>query len=108
MSEAVLSKIARVRSTQTSDELLARAIDPATLDPNEPFLALVQDAVIYIPLASGWQVVQKRTDKADWLWVHNDAGHMPQQGWKLHISATMISAADVLRKTLSLLLTEVV
>src|SRR5690349_10387931 len=45
---------------------------------------------------------------ASWIVVRHDAAHHPTQGWKLHISATLWSAEEVLRKALGVLLAEAV
>lgn len=52
----------------------------------------------------GWQVEAAAGDGAFWLRAaHRDAAR-PEQGWKLHLSATVLSAGDVLRDALPILL----
>jgi Lanthionine synthetase C-like protein/Protein kinase domain len=41
-----------------------------------------------------------------WIRLRHDAARLPEQGWKLHVSATLWSAESVLRRTLPILLAE--
>lgn len=52
----------------------------------------------------GWRI----TESADqcWLYVSNDRAVRRQQGWKLHVSAGLSSAVEVLERTLPVLLSE--
>ncbi len=43
---------------------------------------------------------------SQWIKVGHPAARTPDQGWKLHVSATVLSAEDVLRRALPVLLTE--
>lgn len=46
------------------------------------------------PLPAGWQRIRRN----EWLVYVPPAGEIPQQGWKLHVSANHDNAADVLAK----------
>jgi len=44
------------------------------------------------PLPSGWM----RTELGDWLMNHPDRVSLPPQGWKIHASATLENAEEIL------------
>lgn len=80
--------------------------DVPAIDPDETFLPLVEDAIAYCALSLSWHVADKLQGSTRWLWAYNEAVSMPEQGWKLHVSATMLSAGEVLKRVLPLLLAE--
>jgi tRNA A-37 threonylcarbamoyl transferase component Bud32 len=53
-----------------------------------------------------WEIRESRESSSTWISVHRLRGRLPDQGWKLHVSATVRSAEAVLRRCLPLLLTE--
>jgi serine/threonine protein kinase len=55
---------------------------------------------------AGWRIVSGRDRAKVWIYVQNDRTVTPQQGWKLHISASIWSAEEVLRWVLPVLFTE--
>ncbi|NJQ17689.1 class III lanthionine synthetase LanKC [Streptomyces bohaiensis] len=50
------------------------------------------------PLPSGWQ----RADRGDWVSWSPAAASLPQQGWKIHVSATLDNAPAVLERVVAL------
>ena len=56
--------------------------------------------------AAGWRVRPGMGSPPCWIGVLNDRASTPEQGWKLHISAAVFSAQDVLRQALPVLLAE--
>jgi tRNA A-37 threonylcarbamoyl transferase component Bud32 len=53
-----------------------------------------------------WSVELTSGAGGDWIRVAHARAVVPGQGWKLHVSATLASAEDVLRHALSVLLSE--
>ena len=49
-----------------------------------------------------WRIEEDKT--SPWLWVSCDDGAVPEQGWKLHLSATVASAVTVLERAVPILL----
>src|SRR5437870_1218970 len=71
------------------------------------FLAIVTEACSREEVrAADWHIVSRLGDSKDWIHVHNNCAVIPQQGWKLHISANVWSAEEVLRRTLPIILAE--
>ncbi|MBI4492790.1 MAG: hypothetical protein HY690_08375 [Chloroflexi bacterium] len=56
--------------------------------------------------AAGWYVASSPNPAQAWIWVRNDRVAPPQQGWKLHLSAALPAATEVLRRALPVLLAE--
>jgi tRNA A-37 threonylcarbamoyl transferase component Bud32 len=56
--------------------------------------------------AAGWSVEPGTGADGVWIRVRNQRSQMPDQGWKLHVSAAVSSAEEVLRQALPVLLTE--
>src|SRR5262245_22235037 len=52
--------------------------------------------------AQQWRVEEEAD--SPWIWVTPDPAEVPQQGWKLHLSATVASAITVLDRVLPVLL----
>src|SRR5206468_409250 len=52
----------------------------------------------------GWTMEPRITNSGMWIWVPNDKASMPRQGWKLHVSAGLPFAAEVLHKAMAVLL----
>jgi tRNA A-37 threonylcarbamoyl transferase component Bud32 len=52
--------------------------------------------------AQQWRV--EEDSDSPWIWVTPDLADIPQQGWKLHLSATVASAVTVLGRALPVLL----
>lgn len=63
------------------------------------FLDAVRAAV-----SNGWRV--SRPGGGPWVGVRRSDSKIPSQGWKLHVSATVGSAAEVLERTLPVLVAE--
>lgn len=40
--------------------------------------------------------------KVQWIYINNTSAHLPSQGWKIHLSATYISAVDVLQRVIKI------
>lgn len=54
--------------------------------------------------ARPWSVERDEGPDKTWIRVFQEGREMPDQGWKLHVSATSLSAEDVLRRSLEVLL----
>src|SRR5205085_5172020 len=63
------------------------------------FLATVADACF----AAGWEC---GPSEAGWVGATHPAAFGPDQGWKLHVSATARNAEEVLQRVLPVLLAE--
>ena len=50
-----------------------------------------------VELGSGWEVVPD----GEWTYCFPSRPNLPAQGWKIHVSATLDNAAEVLEKTMS-------
>jgi serine/threonine protein kinase len=71
------------------------------------FLPLVTGLVTALQArGSGWRVQAGPAPAQDWIRVCNDRLAVPQQGWKLHISASVVCAEETLRRVLPVLLAE--
>src|SRR5581483_9096221 len=53
-----------------------------------------------------WQIEIRETSVMQWIYCQMEAITLPQQGWKLHISANVLSAERVLMRVLPVLLEE--
>lgn len=75
--------------------------------PTNDFVEVVLDA---LEAATGdrhsWRVDPASDAIGTWIYVDKDRSLIPSKGWKLHISATPWSAAEVLDRTLPILLSE--
>lgn len=73
-------------------------------DPSkDPLLSFLRARCAAMP-GKDWRV---RLDPANpWIHVRHARAATPEQGWKLHLSATLFSAEDVLRRALPVLLSE--
>ncbi|HEY7035495.1 MAG TPA: class IV lanthionine synthetase LanL [Thermomicrobiales bacterium] len=78
-------------------------VEPET----ESWRRVVEDACAS-PAArvGGWSVAADPDQPEQWLRVQHPSAHVPEQGWKLHVSATLLSAEETLRRTLPVLLAE--
>ena len=56
--------------------------------------------------AAGWQIEPGADATRTFIRVRNDHAEIPEQGWKLHVSAEPMSAEAVLRRALPVLLAE--
>ncbi len=70
---------------------------PRELDPAEPIQAVVAEQL------ASWPNHRLKLDQS-WINIAAPASQIPEQGWKLHVSATPLSAPEVLRRVLPLLL----
>jgi hypothetical protein len=92
-------------------EELALASSPPILDsPTEAdrnFLPIVLEACRQDGLDSDtWVVTLSDDGPHAWVWAQNRHAQLPEQGWKLHISATVLSAPEVLKAALPVLIAE--
>ncbi len=78
---------------------------PALGEPTrESFLPLVKELLgTDDPRAAGWSIREDSSVGARWIHAASDRARTPVQGWKLHVSATVVSAEDVLRRVLPIL-----
>ncbi|HYO50997.1 MAG TPA: lanthionine synthetase LanC family protein [Chloroflexia bacterium] len=58
------------------------------------------------PAGEGWVIERSSSNSGTWLVVRNSQTRAVEQGWKLHISANVNSAIDVLSRALPVLLAE--
>ena len=73
----------------------------------DPIFPTLQRAVsTKAACAAGWRIDNDRTGSPLWISVRNAHADLPRQGWKLHISASILSAAEALDKSLPVLLDE--
>jgi len=56
--------------------------------------------------SANWKIVPNDDVSSMWVMVRNRASCLPEQGWKLHVSATALSAGRVLRQALEVLRAE--
>lgn len=74
---------------------------------DDPILPLLQRAVsAEAARAAGWRLDSERATSPLWIVVRNERSVLPQQGWKIHVSASIPSAEEVLRRSLPVLLSE--
>ncbi len=64
--------------------------------------ALLRGALDGAAGGAAWHVHRGR----DWISVRRPAGDLPDQGWKIHVSAGVLTAADVLRRAVPVLVRE--
>src|SRR5689334_22373787 len=70
--------------------------------PTRSFLPIVEEAMA--GNASGsWRLDGGRKPSEVWIAADPGVAEVPEQGWKLHVSATAESAGDVLRRVLPVL-----
>ena len=72
-------------------------------EPSNDFLPLVRAECAGVP-GEQWRV--SLDPDAKWVQAAHAQAHTPPQGWKLHVSATVLSAEAVLRRVLPVLLSE--
>lgn len=70
------------------------------------FLPTVLNACAAQSLPHAWDVRLSGAGPNAWVWAQHCGGKLPQQGWKLHISATVLAARQVLKRALPVLLAE--
>lgn len=78
----------------------------STFDTGEDcFVAVISDACNRSDARSaGWQIMPEVDRPSEWIYVRNENTTPPEQGWKLHVSANVMSARDVLERILAVLL----
>src|SRR5690349_12520734 len=77
----------------------------ATDDLGESFPATLSALFAQAEAAGlGWRLQFPTSESEVWLNARRTGVQMPDQGWKLHISATPLSADEVLRRVVPLLL----
>lgn len=79
------------------------------LEANDPLIRAIQETSSNVSEdapTKRWHVKQSADPSRQWISFHCDSGTRPQQGWKLHVSATVSSAEAVLRRVLPILLAE--
>lgn len=75
-----------------------------TDEPDDPLVQIVRE--IYSsdsPRNTHWRIEQSSDPLRQWLQFHTGPASLPQQGWKLHVSASVSSARAVLRAVLPIL-----
>ena len=81
-------------------------MNPQTDATDTSLLELVESLVEQAPTSSSWNVESDPDPSEVWIRVHSFSARTPDQGWKLHVSATAAAAEDVLRRALPVLLAE--
>jgi serine/threonine protein kinase len=75
--------------------------------PRVSFLEVVRELCIdCAPNPRLWRIDTEGHLSATWIRVGHELAQPPEQGWKIHVSASVWSAEPVLRRTLSVLLAE--
>jgi serine/threonine protein kinase len=72
----------------------------------EHFLILIKQSIAECRMPETWQAELEPQPEGNWIHVTNRNARTPQQGWKLHVSASVMSAESVLRAALPVLLGE--
>ena len=80
-------------------------VDPDGPPPTDPIIPLITKAFDGEPArAAGWRVEPEADTTRTFFYVNNERAEVPDQGWKLHVSAYVGSAEEVLRRALPVLL----
>src|SRR5436190_6156484 len=75
--------------------------------PEDLFLKIIEDILgKETVLAEGWRMAVPAQASDLWLSLYKEPVDIPEQGWKLHVSANPQTAAEVLKRTLPILLAE--
>ena len=71
---------------------------------SDSLMASLRDAIKRHSTPSGqsWRI--EEDSASPWIWVSCDDAAVPEQGWKLHLSATVASAVTVLERAVPILL----
>lgn len=72
------------------------------------YLAPLIEEAVSAAGSGGWHVAVDGDPASIWTYVEPAGARLPERGWKLHVSATVWSAEEVLRASLPVLLTETV
>ncbi|MCA1706569.1 MAG: hypothetical protein LC808_26225, partial [Actinobacteria bacterium] len=56
--------------------------------------------------SAGWQIEQESAGPDPWIGIANVSAAVPAQGWKLHVSASLETASEVLSRALPVLMAE--
>jgi serine/threonine protein kinase len=79
----------------------------AKLEVNDLLVRVIQEANTSVGMYGRcWQMKRSTDPTRQWISFCSDSSTRPQQGWKLHISSTVSSAEEVLRRVLPILLVE--
>jgi hypothetical protein len=84
------------------------ATSVSTVEPTtDSFRRIVEEACA-APASriAGWSVAADPEQSGRWLRVQHPSASVPEQGWKLHVSATVPVAEETLRRALPVLLAE--
>jgi hypothetical protein len=82
-------------------------LDAPTLERNDTFLDLVTEIRASAGTSdAAWTVQAGATSAQEWIRLCHDGAVTPMQGWKLHISAAVACAEEVLRRAMPVLLAE--
>ncbi|WNG14966.1 class IV lanthionine synthetase LanL [Cystobacter fuscus] len=73
---------------------------------NSPYYSLLSEACARQTPLARWKLQPASGHPATWLHVEPEGASCPQQGWKLHLSASSTSAELLLRKALPVLICE--
>jgi tRNA A-37 threonylcarbamoyl transferase component Bud32 len=74
-------------------------------EPDDTLLSLLSEAC---QGGSNWQIDVGSRPPRVWVVVRKEPAEFPNQGWKLHVSASIRSAEEVLRRALPIVLVEAV
>ena len=84
-------------------------VPPSGATPGVSYLALIGEMrALHASEPARWRIDGQADPGETWIQVSHEWSHPPQQGWKLHVSATAWSAEAVLRQALPVLLVEAV
>lgn len=73
---------------------------------DSPYLSLVSEACARLAAPAHWKLQPSTGHPVSWLRAEPEGASLPQQGWKLHLSANSASAEQVLRQALPVLVRE--
>lgn len=77
-----------------------------SLRAGDPLLRLVRRKLREAAAPDEWSVQPRAGPEESWTYVRHAAAQEPAQGWKLHATATVWSAAEMLERALPVLLSE--
>src|SRR5215212_4373960 len=77
--------------------------------PSVSYLSIIRElCASHASEPARWQIDADADPTETWIRLCHERSQLPEQGWKLHVSASLWSAETVLRRALPVLLEEVV
>lgn len=94
----------RTALVQSSDSSDGHAPVSPDSDQDNPYMEIARNAVFQTVDFDLWKIERTSGHGGDWIRIGHTSASIPQQGWKLHISASISSAEEVLSRALAVLL----